>query len=231
MPRAAACWGAAGYLRLVHATGNWSVEGEEIPRRLIDEGRPFIVCFWHGRLLLVSEAWHYERRFHMVISQHPDGQLIANTIVRLGFDTISGSTTHGGTAVLRAMHDALQAGECVGITPDGPQGPRMRAGAGIVQAARMVQVPIVPLACAAAPRHQISNWDRLLVPLPFGRGVVKWGEPVEIARDANEAAVEDTRRTLEERMNAMTRTLDEQLGLPPVEPQPTETEADTGADG
>ena len=100
----------------------------------------------------------------------------------------------------------------------------MRAGAGIVQAARMAQVPIVPLTCAAAPQHQVSNWDRLVVPFPFGCGVVKWGEAVEIARDADDAAVEDARRTLEERMNSMTRTLDEKLGLTPVEPQTAEAD-------
>ncbi len=225
-PRAVACWGAARYLRLVHATGSWSVEGEEVPRRLLDEGKPFIVCFWHGRLLMVSEAWHYARRFHMVISQHPDGRLIARTIAGLGVGTIAGSTARGGTAVLRAMQKALQSGDCVGVTPDGPQGPRMRAGAGIVQAARLAQVPIVPLTCAAAPRRLIASWDRLVVPLPFGRGVIRWGEPVEIARDADEAAIEDTRRTLEETLNSMTRTLDERLGLAPVDPAPADTKAD-----
>lgn len=225
-PRAVACWGATRYLRLVHATGSWSVEGEEFPRRLLDEGKPFIVCFWHGRLLMVSEAWHYNRRFHMVISQHPDGRLIARTVAGLGFGTIDGSTARGGTAVLRAMQKALQSGDCVGVTPDGPRGPRMRASAGILQAARLAQVPIVPLTCAAAPRRLIASWDRLVVPLPFGRGVIRWGKPVEIARDSDDAAIEDTRRSLEETLNSMTRSLDERLGLTPVEPQPADTKAD-----
>jgi lysophospholipid acyltransferase (LPLAT)-like uncharacterized protein len=219
-PRAAVCRLAAAYIRLVWRTGRWSIEGATIPERLVAAGRPFVVAFWHGRLLMMPEAWRYSPRFNMVISRHPDGQLIARTVKHLGIDTIVGSSSRGGTSALRAMLRALTDGECVGVTPDGPRGPRMRASAGVVHVARLSGAPIVPLAYSAAPSRLLGSWDRLMVPLPFGRGLIQWGEPIEIATDADEAAVAATIATVEAKLNAMTRALDARLGLKAVEPAP-----------
>ncbi len=217
-PRAIAAWSAMRYIRMVSATGNWSIEEEQIPQRILDRGSPFIVAFWHGRLLMTPIAWKFDRQFHMVISQHPDGQLITRTVAYLGIRTIAGSTTRGGSTVVRAMHRALEAGGCVGITPDGPRGPRMRAGVGIVSTARLSGVPILPVGCAASPRKLMGSWDRLMVPFPFGRGIIRWGEPINVPRDADDRAVETARRTLEDRLNEMTRALDRRLGREVVEP-------------
>ena len=56
-PRATACLLAAGYIRFVKLTGHWKVLGTEIPLALLNEGKPFLVAFWHGRLLMMSIAW------------------------------------------------------------------------------------------------------------------------------------------------------------------------------
>ncbi len=223
--RATACWLLARYIRLVKSLGRWSVEGAEIPDKLVAANQPFLVAFWHGRLLMMSEAWPYKMPFNMVVSQHRDGQLIARTIGHLGFGSILGSSTQGGSSVMRTMLRALKDGECVGLTPDGPQGPRMRASPGIVQVARLAGVPIVPIAFTARPSKVINNWDRLMVPLPFGRGVIRWGKPLEVARDADKAAVRDAAKLLEDRLNQLVHDLDETLGLAEVEPAIAEAEA------
>lgn len=224
-PRTVACWSIARYLRLLGVTGRWTVDGADIPAALLESGRPFILAFWHGRLMMMPEAWRFAAPVHMLTSRHPDGQLIARTLGHLGIDTVAGSTDRGGAEVMRAMVRLLKQGECVGVTPDGPRGPRMRASAGIVQIARLAGVPIVPATCAARPRRLIPSWDRLVVPLPFGRRIVAWGEPIEIERDADDEAVEAARVRLERRLNEMTRALDVRLGLEPVEPAPEAPEA------
>jgi lysophospholipid acyltransferase (LPLAT)-like uncharacterized protein len=101
----------------------------------------------------------------------------------------------------------------------------MRASPGIVQVARLAGVPIVPIAFAARPSKLINSWDRLMVPLPFGHGVIRWGKPLEIARDADEATVRATVKLLEDRLNQLVRDLDETLGLAEVEPAIAEAEA------
>ena len=212
-----ACFAVGLYVRLVRATGRWTEEGAEIRTRLMASGRPFIVCFWHGQLLLMTPFWPREMRIKMLISRHRDGQLIARTVARFGIGTIPGSSSKGGTRALRMMTRALQAGECIGVTPDGPRGPRMRANPGVVHAARLAGVPIVPAAGVAARRRVLGSWDRFIVPLPFAGGTVQWGEPIEIADDADPESV---RRRVETTLNAMTRALEGRYGHVPIDPAP-----------
>lgn len=214
--RGALCWLAAQYIRLVWATGRWRVEGAATPAALWDQGRPFILAFWHGRLLMMPKCWRAGTPIHMLISQHRDGQLIARTVGHFGIRTIEGSSTRGGAGALRAMLKALKAGECIGITPDGPKGPRMRvASDGIMAVARMSGCPIIPAAYAAAGARHLGSWDRFLVPRPFSRGVILWGEPLVIGHDDDEA---EARRRIEDSLNALAAEADRRMGAPPVEP-------------
>lgn len=214
----ALCAAAAFYIWLVRRTGRWTVVGGEHPARLWDTGRPFILAFWHGRLLMMPYSWRRGVPIHMLISSHPDGQFIARTVDHFGIGWIAGSSTHGGSAALRAMVKALKSGACVGITPDGPRGPRMRAGGGAVAAARLAGVPILPATFAARPRWLVPSWDRFVVALPFARGVFVWGEPLHVPTDADSVALDRTRAELEHRLNRIAADADRRLGLEPVAP-------------
>jgi lysophospholipid acyltransferase (LPLAT)-like uncharacterized protein len=213
--RGALCWIAAQYIRLVWATGRWQVVGGDIPARYWDQGKPFILAFWHGRLLMMPQSWRRAMPINMLISGHRDGQLIARTVGHFGIRTIEGSTTRGGATALRAMMKALKAGECIGITPDGPRGPRMRASDGIVAVARLSGCPVIPATYSAAGAKRLGSWDRFLIPRPFSKGVIVWGEPITVARDADEA---EARRTIEDAMNAQAAEADRRMGADPVLP-------------
>ncbi len=218
------CWLGAQYIRFVYATGRWTVLRGDIPRAFWDRGEPFILCFWHGRLLMMPYCWNRRVAIHMLISQHRDGQIIARTVGHFGIRTIAGSSRRGGAGALRAMLKALQGGECVGITPDGPRGPRMRASEGIVSVARLAGVPIVPATFAVDRRHVLGSWDRFVVAWPFARGVLAWGEPITVARDADGPAAEAARARVEEALNALTAEADVLMGAPPIEPASPEAE-------
>ena len=216
---------AAQYIRLIHLTGRWQVIGEEIPRRFWDRGQPFLLCFWHGRLLMIPCFVDPKTPIHILISQHPDGRFIADTIKHFGMDTITRSSSRGGTAALRAMLRTLASGATAGITPDGPRGPCMRAGVGAINVAKMSGVPLVPATFATRRRVVLDSWDRFVVPLPFSEGVFVWGDPIEIARDADHVAVERARRKLEDRLNALCYEADRLVGAQPIEPAPEADEA------
>jgi hypothetical protein len=154
----------------------------------------------------------------VLISPHRDGRLIAETMAHFGAETITGSSSKGGTAALRALLRSLESGISVGITPDGPRGPRMRASPGLVTVARRAGVPIVPLTYAVRRRRVLGSWDRFVVPLPFNRGVFLWGAPFEVERHADGAARERARRLIETRLNDMTREADRLCGQATPEP-------------
>ncbi len=214
------CWLGAQYIRLVRWTGSWSVVRGNIPEGLWNEGRPFVACFWHGRLLMMSYCWRRDIPVTILISQHRDGRLIGDTVSHFGAKSVAGSTTRGGGAALRGLLRILKAGECVGIIPDGPHGPRMRASGGVVSVARLAGVPIVPLTYSSRRRRLLPTWDRFLLPLPFGRRVAVWGEPIEVPRDADAETVEAVRRRVEDSLNAITEEADRLCGHGPVEPAP-----------
>jgi lysophospholipid acyltransferase (LPLAT)-like uncharacterized protein len=207
-----ACWFIHLYIRLVHLTTSWSIEGSEWPHRLRAEGKPFILAFWHGRLLMIPMAWRRLAPMHMLISAPPDGQIIADAVTYFGVDSIAGSTSRGGSAALRTMLKQLKMGDCVGITPDGPRGPAMTASAGIVNLARLARVPILPITYATSRRRVLATWDRFHLPWPFGRGVYLWGEPIGIAEELDESAVECARRLVETTMTEMVYEAERRVG-------------------
>ncbi|NWG45162.1 MAG: lysophospholipid acyltransferase family protein [Alphaproteobacteria bacterium] len=221
------------YIRLVRFTGRWTVVNGAAAESLWAEGRPFILAFWHGRLLMMPTIWRKGVPFHMLISQHRDGQLIARTVRSFSLGVIAGSTrkarkrrAKGGQGALLAMTRALRSGASVGITPDGPRGPRMRASEGVVALARLAGVPIIPAACSARPSLILRTWDRFFVPLPFARGVFIWGQPMTLSPDADEAEIARFRAELEAALNAVTRQADSHVGGPQISPQTAEVLAD-----
>ena len=232
------CYAIHLYIRFVYATNRWSVVGAEHPRRLRDAGQPFILAFWHGRLIMIPMAWQRLAPIHMLISAHRDGRIIADAVAHFGVQTVTGSTHKGGSVALRAMVKSLAAGDCVGITPDGPAGPAMVASNGIVNVARLARVPIVPVTFATSRRRMMRSWDRMQIALPFGRGAFIWGEPIVLDDRLDEDGVERARREIESRMLDMVAEAEMRVGrewtpLPPrasaAEPllKPTQVSART----
>lgn len=213
-----ACWLIQLYLRLVYATGRWQVVGVDTALALSARRQPFVAGFWHGRLLMLPFVWQRMAPLHMLISQHADGRLIAGAVRYFGIEWIAGSSNLGGQEALRAMVQCLKAGNCVGITPDGPEGPAMRANAGIVAVAWLSGAPILPVTYATARRRILGSWDRMLLPLPFSRGVFLCGELIEVPKKLDKAAMEAWRLRVEEQLNALTAEADRLMGHEKVAP-------------
>jgi lysophospholipid acyltransferase (LPLAT)-like uncharacterized protein len=206
------CWLVSLYIRFVFATSRWSVEGGEAARQLHAAGKPFILAFWHGRLLMMPKAWQTGIPIHMLISGHRDGRIIADAVGHFGIASIAGSSSKGGRAALRLMVKMLKAGDCVGITPDGPRGPAMQATQGIVVTARLAGVPILPLSYATRRRRLMRSWDRFHLAFPFTTGIFLWGAPIVIPADADETALERYRLLVEERLTALGAEADRRMG-------------------
>src|SRR5260221_13654618 len=206
------CAFIALYIRFVYAPGRWTIEGAEQARRFHRHKRPFILAFWHGRLLMMPMAWPRSVPIHMLLSGPRDGRILAAAVGHFGIASIAGSSSRGGLAALRAMVKTLKDGVCVGITPDGPRGPAMQASPGIVAAARLAQVPIIPLAYATRRRRIMATWDRFHLAFPFTAGIHLWGEPINVPEDADEVELERYRQAVEDALNALGREADRRMG-------------------
>ncbi|MEL7029611.1 MAG: lysophospholipid acyltransferase family protein [Pseudomonadota bacterium] len=231
--RSIACWAILNYIRLVRATGRWSVSGFEHIEPLLARREPFIFAFWHSRILMTPYAWPYDRAsIKMMISQHRDGDLIARSVAPFGVESIRGSSAKAGRrdkgalAALRAMAQEIEAGGCVGITPDGPKGPRMRAAVGAAHLARLTGAPVAPFAYSTSRGRTLKTWDRFLLAAPFSRGHMVWGAPIYVDRAARGEDMETARSKIEEALNAVTAEADRLAGRPAVEPDATPSQAE-----
>jgi lysophospholipid acyltransferase (LPLAT)-like uncharacterized protein len=187
-------WLGSQYLMLALRTTRWVLEGGEhlIP---MTEGRATVVAFWHERLALmwtlrlVFQRMDPTQRVHVLVSQHRDGRFIGSVMRRFGTDVVFGSSRRGGAAAIRTALTLLARGEHLAITPDGPRGPRRVAIPGVAQLAAMSGAPVLPCAGQTSRRRVLRSWDRMVMPLPFGRGVLVCLPPITVPRDGWQAAL------------------------------------------
>lgn len=191
-------------IALLGSTYRWRVSGLEHIDAILASGRQPIMGFWHGRIL--PAAYYFRRRGIVVItSENFDGEWIARIIERFGFRTARGSTSRGASrALLRLVRD-VAGGRPAGFTLDGPRGPRCQARPGAVWLARATGNPVLPFHIEAARHWTVRSWDRAQVPKPFSLVAVAIGAPVDVPRDADDAAIETTRAGLERTLEDLRR--------------------------
>ncbi len=172
-----------GYMRLVYYTSKKVHIRHDIPQAYWRENKPFILSFWHGELLMMPFCWQRKVPISMLISKHKDGQIIAKTVKPFGIDAIQGSAAKngkdkGGSAALRQMVKSLKKGVSIGITPDGPRGPRKHVQEGVVVLSQLAKTDIIPVSVCSTRSRFLSTWDRFLIAKPFGKIVFVWGQPL-----------------------------------------------------
>lgn len=172
-------------------------------------GRPILYLTWHGRMVLPVFAHRHEGIVAM-ISEHGDGEIIAQTVQRLGYRTVRGSSTRGGQKAFREMLKHLKQGDHCTILPDGPQGPRLVVKMGAIMLAQRSGAVILPLVGAAGKPIFFNSWDRFMLWKPLSRLLLSYGAPIVIARnisvddlEAQRLAVEAALRNLQEQADAL----------------------------
>lgn len=194
------------YVRFVWMTSKWDILGKEYPDPYWANNKPIIACFWHGRLLMMFKSWFGQHTLHMLISSHPDGQIIARTTQHFGYGWIAGSSNKGGRKAVMNILKVLKNGESVGITPDGPRGPRYQVSLGVIQIARLGNASLLPISYSATRGRFMKSWDRFFLPHPFSRGVFIYGPMIDVTDSSK--SDEELRQQLENALNELTQKAD-----------------------
>jgi len=195
------------YLWLVLKTQRWTQRGTELLKDYVDHKRPVLVCFWHNRLFLGPKGWAFKAPFYMLISKNRDGRLISGIVSAFGIKTIAGSSSRGGSDAFQEMVALLKQGCQVGVTPDGPRGPREQITPGIVQAAYATGADILPVTFWATHHKIFSSWDRFMLPFPFGKALTFFGEPVKAPTTKEDIPL--VMAALQKRMDVLTQEAEE----------------------
>lgn len=162
-----------------------------------------IFAFWHGRLLPLCYS-HRNQNIQVLASRHRDGEMLGQVIRRLGFGHVRGSSTRGGARAIRELAGKIESGLDLGITVDGPKGPRYVVKPGPIQIAKLTGSAIVPITTSSRRHKTFSSWDAFELPLPFTRVRIAYGEPVTVPAGADDALMEAKRLEVEDALNRVT---------------------------
>jgi len=183
------------------------VVGEENLRTALAGSCAVIPCYWHQHQLFCARYLLEQRALGLkvgfLISPSVDGELGAMLVRRVGGHVIRGSSTNTGARALRDYYRALTEERISPvITPDGPRGPAFVFKPGAILLAQMSGRPIVPIAYAASRAWKVK-WDRFVIPVPFARIAIAVGEPRQVPRTLDAAALERWQRTMESELKAL----------------------------
>lgn len=179
----------AALLRLLAGTWRMRSHNMEPLHAARAANRRVIFALWHGELLPL--LWqHRGENIAIVISEHRDGEIVARIAESLGYATVRGSSSKGGSRALIGLMREIDAGRDGAITPDGPRGPARVFAPGAAVASQRTGAFIVPIRAAASRSWRLKSWDRFLIPKPFARVDVSYGEltVVEAASPRDAAA-------------------------------------------
>jgi len=218
----------AAYMQLVRATTRWDIIGLEHVTPVWATGKGVVWCYWHSRLMGAHAIWPTDvQEVLMIISLSADGGFVTRATEMIGRKVVRGSSAKAGSAqnkgalaAFRAMVAHAKTNGCVGITPDGPRGPRMRVQDGAVRVAKASGAVLMPTAYAIKGSTYAKSWDRLVLPPIFGRGVKVFGPAISVPRDADDATLEAVRLELESALNDALWAADAHVGGPRIEPGP-----------
>ncbi|MBC7769603.1 MAG: lysophospholipid acyltransferase family protein [Phycisphaerales bacterium] len=228
-----------GYMLFVGMTTRWTrVNRGAVEPFWRPDGGKLIGCIWHGRFSLTPLMWSFKNgapKAKMLISKSREGEIVAHTARAAGADVIRGSAAKGtqrkgGVEAMRAMARHIEGGGVICMTPDGPSGPRMRVKRGPIQLAKIAGAPLLAVTWSTSNRIVFDqSWDQFILPLPFGRGALVWGDPIAPPpMDASDAEIEVVRLKLEHEMNRIAAEADRIAGVAPITPEfaPVETTSD-----
>jgi lysophospholipid acyltransferase (LPLAT)-like uncharacterized protein len=176
--------------------------------------RRYIYAIWHSRILLPAFR-HRDINASILVSNSADGEIVAQMLQSYGHKTIRGSTgKRGMRALMRQVDDMRKHARPGVVTPDGPQGPRHRAHPGIVLLAQKTGFPIIPLTYSARKRKIFNSWDRFMLPLPWSRCAMVYGNPITIPDSIrlDETSLAKYIRTVENELNRVTAMADALCG-------------------
>ncbi len=178
----------------------------EIMEEIISSGKSIIICCWHGRLLFPFYFFR-KKGFYALAGLHRDAEIISKIGSKMGWNMIRGSSSKKGKEAYEEIVQRLkESGIIVGLTPDGPKGPRLKAKRGTVRAAQETGTVIIPVSGQSNRRWEVINWDVLVIPKPFGRSVFVFGEPLIVTKNDD---IDEINNELEKRLISVQEQADE----------------------
>ncbi|MCA8878579.1 MAG: DUF374 domain-containing protein [Rhodobacteraceae bacterium] len=179
----------SGYVNLVFRRIRWEWIGLEELDTDLSNGRPRVLSCWHSQLMFAPYLRDWtDHPLFILASRHADAQLATSNMEKMpGVSILTVGTSGDNSASIRDAVKRVRRGASMGIAVDGPMGPALIAKPGAVVIAGLAGVTVSPVAYAVTHKIRLGTWDRFVVPMPWGRGVLAVGEGFVPPRRMSEA--------------------------------------------
>lgn len=188
-------WGGYWFIRLLGPTLRVSVSYEEGAQKTLGE-RPLVASFWHS--CMIPATYLFRNMGIRVMSSYSyDGEYMGRIIRRFGFVAVKGSSSRNPVRALLGLRRALDEGWTVAFTLDGPRGPRHQVKPGPVGLGKSSGRALTTFHAAVEKAWVLNSWDRMMIPCPFSKVLVRVGRLIHVPADANEGALEGYTKELQ----------------------------------
>ena len=160
--------------------------------------KPAIFALWHAHQCALY-ANEDRGNLNVMISKSLDGDIIAAATEHMGIKVVRGSHKRSGAAASLALIEKLEQGECAAITIDGPRGPFGVVKDGVINIAKLTQVPIIPMVWYSPSKWllKFNTWDNFRFPLLGVKTVAVYGDPIYVPSDCSKEEAESYRLKVE----------------------------------
>jgi lysophospholipid acyltransferase (LPLAT)-like uncharacterized protein len=208
---------AAGYsfIRLIGPTLRVSISHEEGAQPTVGQ-RPLILSFWHACIIPATYLFR-NVGIRVMSSNSYDGEYMGRIIHKFGFVAVKGSSSRNAVRALLGLRRALQEGWSVAFSIDGPRGPRYRVKPGPVALARSSSVSLSTFHIAVENAWVLNTWDRLIIPKPFSRVLMRFGKLIPVPANATDEDIEHYQQELQaslDRVREFSETNMKKVGAP-----------------
>lgn len=190
-------------VKLISMTYRVRIMDAQKEKTILDDKNRLVYASWHQRFFPGITFFSTRKPIAIIISQSLDGEMIARVVDILGWYPVRGSSSQGGEQALEKIKALARSHYKVGHIVDGPQGPPGVVKPGVLKIAQAGDLPIVPTITSAQNNWIFNSWDQFMVPKPFSRIIIRFGEPIHVPSDLNAVEFEEKRLEVENQMKAL----------------------------
>jgi len=191
------CYAGMLTVRLISSTYRIRMVNPEIEKAVLRNRQVPIYASWHQRFFPGITFFATRKPISIMISQSSDGELISRIVTVLGWYPVRGSSSKGGRQALREIQQRSREGYKVGHIVDGPRGPHGVVKPGLLLIAQASEMPIVPVIISSEKKWVFNSWDRFMVPKPFSRVIIRFGDAIHIPKNLKSSDFEEKRLSIE----------------------------------
>lgn len=190
-------------VKIISSTYRTKVIKPEIERDVLKRGQVPIYASWHQRFFPGITFIAKRKPISIIISQSKDGELISRIVNLLGMHTVRGSSSRGGGKSLNEICEMAHRGCRIGHIVDGPRGPRGVVKPGLLIISKVSGMPIIPTITSAEKKWVFNSWDRFIVPKPFSRVIIRFGDEINVPKNLQGPDFEKKRSSIEDTLKKL----------------------------